>query len=126
MFINISAKTGEGKTKQLIKMCVQEILENNKAKIVFVSTDINCGDWLPEVKRMCGDSYQDNFRPMYAKNMEDMLDILPVIDNPPYDVVALDGYRIFDLNDSKLKFLHNTVNNGRGKLIFTSQMSNEF
>lgn len=126
MFINISAKTGEGKTKQLIKMCANEIMDNSNIKVIFVSTDINCIDWLPEVQRMCGDKYNHNFKPMYAGTMDDMLDILPVIDKPPYDIIALDGYNIFELNDSKIKFLHDMANHGRGKLFFTSKMNEEF
>ena len=36
MIINISAKAGEGKTKQLIEMCANEIIRDNKIKVIVL------------------------------------------------------------------------------------------
>lgn len=120
MIINISAKTGEGKTKQLIEMCANEIIRNNNIKVIFVSTDKDCLEWTTYLKAICGDKYNNNFRPMYIQDTANMIEILPIIDRPPYDVIALDGYI---LSGAQLRYLHSQANNGHGKVIYTTQMS---
>lgn len=120
MIINISAKTGEGKTKQLIEMCANEIIRNNNIKVIFVSTDKDCLEWSDYLRAICGDKYNNNFRPMYIQDTTNMIEILPIIDRPPYDIIALDGYI---LSGAQLRYLHSQANNGHGKVIYTTQMN---
>lgn len=122
MVINIKAKTGEGKTKQLIEMCVNESLNNPQHKIIFVSRDADCYDWKPTIASM-GISSFSNFRIIYAEDVASMMEILPIIDHPPYNVIALDGYI---LSGEQLRWLHNQADNGRGKIIYTSQLNEIF
>ena len=122
MVINIKAKTGEGKTKQLIEMCANESLTYPQHKIIFVSCDIDCYDWKSTLASM-GVSSFSNFRIIYAEDVASMMDILPVVDHHPYDVIALDGYV---LSGEQLLWLHNQANNGRGKIIYTSQLNDIF
>lgn len=122
MIINIKAKTGEGKTKQLIEMCVNENLNNPQHKIIFVSHDTDCYDWKSTIISM-GVGNFSNFRIIYAEDVESMMEILPIVDHPPYDIIALDGYI---LSGEQLHWLHNQANNGRGKVIYTSQLNENF
>ena len=119
MIINISAKTGEGKTKQLIEMCANEIIRNNNTKVIFISRDKDCVEWTPYVEAICGDKYNNNFRPIYIEDIRDMIKLLPSIDRPPYNVIALDDYI---LSGAQLRYLHSQANNGHGKVIYTTQM----
>ena len=48
-----------------------------------------------------------------------MIKLLPSIDRPPYDVIALDDYI---LSGAQLRYLHSQANNGHGKVIYTTQM----
>ena len=120
MIINISAKAGEGKTKQLIEMCANEIIRNNKIKVIFISRDRDCAEWTSYVEAICGDKYNNNFRPIYIEDTSDIIKLLPSIDRPPYNVIALDDYI---LSGAQLRYLHSQANNGYGKVIYTTQMS---
>ena len=119
MVINIEAKAGEGKTKQLIEMCVNELSNHPEKKVIFMSNDSDCYDWKASVQAY-GVKNTNNFRIMYADSVASMMELFPIIDHPPYDIIAVDGYI---LSGEQLRWLHNQANGGRGKVIYTSQMN---
>ena len=56
----------------------------------------------------------------YIEDTSVMIKLLPSIDRPPYDVIALDDYI---LSGAQLRYLHSQANNGHGKVIYTTQMN---
>lgn len=94
MIIKVSAKAGYGSTRKLLNIASDELVNNKK--VIFITNSIGYQEWLGYMSAIVGKEKLDYFRPIYAKDLEAVFQILPYIDKIPYDVIALDRYLLQD------------------------------
>ena len=129
MIITITAPTGENKTKTALELGATLGL-NNQQKVVYLTNDKDYTDWNPYVEAITGKNNMATFRPMYAKDLDGAVHILPYIDHLPYDIIILDGfsYEFAKLSQTEFTFLIHSMElyttNKCGKIIVTLQANN--
>ena len=129
MIITITAPAGGNKTKTALEMGATLGLMNNQ-KVVYLTNDKDYTGWVPYIEGIVGKDNIATFRPMYAKDLEDAIHILPYIDHLPYDMIILDGFAAELVQLSQTDFaslIHNMelyTTNKCGKIIVTLQENN--
>lgn len=129
MIITITAPAGGNKTKTALEMGAALGLSNNQ-KVVYITNDRDYTGWIPHIEGIVGKDNMATFRPMYAKDLDDAVHILPYIDHLPYDMIILDGFASEFTKLSQIEFtslIHNMelyTTNKSGKIIVTLQGNN--
>lgn len=129
MIITITAPTGGNKTKTALELGATLGL-NNQQKVVYLTNDKDYTDWNPYVEAITGKNNMATFRPMYAKDLDGAVHILPYIDHLPYDIIILDGfsYEFAKLSQTEFTSLIHSMElyttNKCGKIIVTLQANN--
>lgn len=129
MIITITAPAGGNKTKTALELGATLGL-NNKQKVVYLTNDMDYTGWIPYVEAITGKDNMSTFRPMYAKDLDGAIHILPYIDHLPYDIIILDGFSHEFAKLSQANFtslIHNMelyTTNKCGKIIITLQANN--
>lgn len=129
MIITITAPAGGNKTKTALEMGATLGLMNNQ-KVVYLTNDNDYTGWIPYVEAIVGKDNMTAFRPMYAKDLDSAIHILPYIDHLPYDIIILDGfsYELVQLPQAKFASLIHSMElyttNKCGKIIITFQANN--
>ena len=129
MIITITAPAGGNKTKTALEMGATLGLKNQQ-KVVFLTNDIDYTGWIPYIEAIAGKDNLVTFRPMYARDLEDAIHILPYIDHLPYDMIILDGFGSEFAKLSQTEFaslIHSMelyTTNNCGKIIVTIQGNN--
>lgn len=129
MIITITAPAGGNKTKTALEMGATLGLMNNQ-KVVYLTNDKDYTGWIPYVEAIVGKDNMSTFRPMYARDLDGAVHILPYIDHLPYDIIILDGfgYELANLSQTKFASLIHSMElyttNKCGKIIVTLQANN--
>lgn len=126
MIITITAPAGGNKTKTALELGATLGL-NNQQKVVYLTNDADYTGWIPYIEEIAGKDNLKNFRPMYSKDLNGAMHILPYIDHLPYDIIILDGFTSELSKLSKTEYaslIHSMelyTTNKCGKIIVTFQ-----
>ena len=129
MIITITAPCGGNKTRTALELGATLGLINQQ-KVVYLTNDKDYMDWIPHIKAIVGKDNMATFRPVYAKDLDTALHILPCVDHLPYDIIILDGFshEFVKLSQKDLYFLLRSMKlyttNKCGKIIVTLQENN--
>ena len=129
MIITITAPAGGNKTKTALEIGATLGLMNNQ-KVIYLTNDKDYTGWVPYMESIVGKDNMATFRPMYAKDLDSAIHILPYIDHLPYDMIILDGFghEFAKLSQTQFATLIHSMGlyttNKCGKIIVTLEANN--